>query len=164
MFGLAIGIALALGPTGPASAVYSASSQLCYGSTCSKLGFDVYVPSVTDTFHDGVNSSVPDPTGNFDETSRADASAREVSFDVSFIGGELYPDVFLASGPGHPLGSYTLIALMGATGEDELTITAPGLVNGYVTLDARLDAGGIDSCTAVAGCSVGLPGSASADR
>jgi hypothetical protein len=149
-----IGIALAIGASGPAFAIYAASSALCYGSTCSKQGYDVYVPSVTDTFHDGVNSSVPDATGNFDETSRADASARAVSFEVSFIGGELYPDVFLG---GSPRGRYTMIALMGADGEDELTITAPGLVNGYVTLDALLDAGGVNSCTAVDGCSSGLP-------
>jgi len=157
LFGAAIGIALAIGASGPAFAVYAASSQLCYGARCSEMGYEVYVPFVSDTFHDDVNGSVPDQTGNFDETSRADASARVVSFEVSFMGGELPSDVFLGSTPQRPRGSLTLIAFMGATGEDELTITAPGLASGYVTLDASLEAGGINGCTSPAGCSVGLP-------
>lgn len=156
-YGISIGILLALGAVAPAFAVVSASSQLCYGYDCSKMGYDVYVASVTDDFHRDVLGGIPGQTGYFDENAFASAAARQVTFEVSFLGGELTPDVFLASSPGHPKGSFTLIAFLGATGEDELTITAPGLTNGFVSLDVSLQAGGVNSCTAVGGCSVGLP-------
>jgi hypothetical protein len=158
ILGASIGIALALGAGGPALAIYAASSQLCYGADCSEMGYDDYVASVSDTFHRDVPPFVPGgQPGYFDETATADASAREVSFDVGFLGGELQSWVFLASTPQRPPGSLTLIAFMGAVGEDELTITAPGLTHGYVSIDATLDAGGINGCTAVGGCSAGLP-------
>jgi len=155
--GASIAVALALGASGPAFAVYSASSQLCYGSDCSEMGYDGPVASVSDTFHRDVASGVPNQTGYFDETATADASARRVSFEVGFLGGELPSSVFLASTPTRPRGSLTLIAFLGAVGEDQVTITAPGLTYGYVTLDASLQAGGVNGCTAVGGCSTGLP-------
>jgi len=150
-------IGIALGASGPAFAIYSASSQLCYGDDCSEMGYDLPAASVSDTFHRDVGSGVPDQTGYFDETATADASARRVTFEVGFLGGELQSSVFLASTPQRPRGSLTLIAFMGATGEDELTITAPGLTNGSVSVEATLSAGGINGCTAVGGCATGLP-------
>ena len=156
-FGVPTGIALALGAAGPASAAFYASSQLCYGGDCSEMGYDGPVASVSDTFHRDVDSGVPNQTGYFDETATADAAARQVTFDVGFLGGELLSDVFLASTPTRPRGSLTLIAFMGAVGEDDLTITAPGLVYGFVSLDVSLEAGGINGCTAVGGCATGLP-------
>ena len=153
----AIGIALALGAAGPAFGTFYASSQLCYGADCSEMGYDTPLASVSDTFHRDVYTGVPDQTGYFDENATADVAARQVTFEVGFLGGELTPDVFLGSTPSRPYGSLTLIAFMGAIGEDELTITAPGLVTGFVSLDVSLQAGGVDGCTAVGGCSVGLP-------
>ena len=152
-----IGIALALGAAEPAFATFYASSQLCYGADCSMLGFDTPLPSVSDDFHRDVDTGVPNQTGAFDENASADVAARQVSFEVGFTGGELVPSVFLGSTPERPYGSLTLLALLGAIGEDSLTITAPGLVSGFVSIDVALQAGGINGCTAVGGCSTGLP-------
>ena len=147
--------ALAALAAGPARAILAASSQLCYGTDCSEMGYDVYQASVSDSFQRWVGA--PGPTGYFNENATADAAPRQVTFDVDFLGGELIPDPFLGSTPQRPYGSLVLIAFMGATGEDELTITAPGLAHGFVSIDIQLEAGGINGCTAVSGCSTGLP-------
>jgi hypothetical protein len=155
--GAAIGMALVLGAARPAFGTFFASSQLCYGADCSEMGYDAPLASVSDIFHRDVYSGVPNQTGYFDENATAGVAARQVTFEVGFLGGELTPDVFLGSTPSRPYGSLTLIAFMGAIGEDALTITAPGLVTGFVSLDISLQAGGVDGCTAVGGCSTGLP-------
>ena len=155
VFGASIGIALVLGVPGPAFGAFYASSQLCYGADCSSMGYDAPVASVSDTFHRDVYTGIP--PGYFDENASAGVAARQVTFEVGFLGGELTPDVFLGSTPTRPYGGLVLISLMGATGEDELTITAPGLVSGFMSLDVTLQASGIDGCTAVGGCTVGLP-------
>ena len=155
--GAAIGMALVLGAAGPAFATFYASSQLCYGADCSEMGYGTPLASASDTFHRDVYTGVPNQTGYFDENATADVAARQVTFEVGFLGGELTPDVFLGSTPSRPYGSLTLIAFMGAIAEDALTITAPGLVTGFVSLDVSLQAGGVDGCTAVGGCSTGLP-------
>jgi hypothetical protein len=121
------------------------------------MGYATPAASVSDAFHRDVDSGVPNQTGYFDENATAAAAARQGTFEVGFLGGELTPDVFLASTPQRPRGSLTLIAFMGAVGEDELTITAPGLASGFVSLDVSLQAGGINGCTAVGGCASGLP-------
>lgn len=155
--GMAIVIVLALGAADPALGAFYASSQLCYGADCSMLGFDTPLPSVSDSFHRDVDTGIPNQTGAFDENAAADVAARQVTFEVGFIGSELVPDVFLGSTPTRPYGSLTLLALLGAIGEDQLTITAPGLASGFVSLDVVLQAGGVNGCTAVGGCSAGLP-------
>lgn len=155
--GAAIGIALTLGAAGPAFATFYASSQLCYGADCSEMGYEAPLASVSDAFHRDVYTGVPGQTGSFDANASAAVAARQVTFEVGFQGSELSSDVFLGSTPTRPYGSLTLIAFMGAIGEDALTITAPGLVSGFVSLDVSLHAGGVDGCTAVGGCSAGLP-------
>ena len=150
-------IALPLGAAGPAFAAFYASSQLCYGANCSEMGYDAPLASVSDIFHVDVYTGIPNQSGYFDENASASVAARQVTFEVGFQGGELDSAVFLASTPTRPYGSLTLIAFMGAIGEDALTITAPELVSGFVSLDVSLQAGGIDGCTAVGGCGTGLP-------
>lgn len=155
--GLAIGIVLLLGAAAPASATFFASSQLCYGADCSEMGYGTPLASVSDALHRDVFTDGPSPTGSFDENANSSVAARQVTFEVGFLGSGLASYVFLGSTPTRPYGSLTLIAFMGAIAEDSLTITAPGLVTGYVSLDVSLQAGGIDGCTAVGGCGVGLP-------
>lgn len=152
-----VGITLALAAAGPASAAFYASSQLCYGADCSMLGYDTPLPSVSDDFHRDVDTGVPSQFGSFDENATADVAARQVTFEVGFTGSSLVPDIFLGSTPTRPYGSLTLLAFLGAIGEDQLTITAPGLANGFVSIDVALRASGIDGCTAVGGCSSELP-------
>lgn len=149
---VAIATGLALGMARPARATFFASSQLCYGFDCSEQGYATPLPSVSDSFQRDVFTGEPGPTGTFELDSSADVAARVVTFEVGFTGNRLVPDVFLAGFPPR-----VLIAFMGAVGEDELTITAPGLTTGFVSLDIVLQAGGIDGCTAVSGCSAGLP-------
>jgi hypothetical protein len=155
--GMGIGIVLALGAAGPAFGTFHASSQLCYGADCSESGYGAPLSSVSDSLHRDVDTGVPNQTGSFDENATADVAARQVTFEVGFTGSELTPDAFLGSTPSRPYGSLTLLALLGAIAEDQLTITAPGLVDGFVSIDVALQAGGIDGCTAVGGCTTGLP-------
>lgn len=149
---VAMAAGLALPTARPARATFFASSQLCYGFDCSEQGYATPLPSVSDSFQRDVFTGDPGPTGSFELSSSADVAARVVTFEVGFLGNRLVPDVFLVGFPPR-----VLIAFLGATAEDELTITAPGLATGYVSLDIVLEAGGIDGCTAVSGCGVGLP-------
>ena len=156
VFGGPFAIALVLGAAGPAFATFYASTQLCYGADCSAMGYDPPLASVSDSFHRDVY--IDDlQTGSFDENATSDAAARQVTFEVGFLGGELVPGVFLGSTPARPYGSLTLLALLGAVGEDALTITGPGLVSGFLSFDVALQAGGINGCTAVGGCVTTLP-------
>lgn len=150
---------MAFGTPGPALAdAYYASSQLCYGADCSEMGYAEPLASLSHAFHRDIPPQHPNPSsGYFDESSSASATARQVSFEVGFLGGGLPSSVFLGSTPQRPPGSLTLIAFLGAVAEDELTITAPGLASGFVSLEASLHAGGINGCTAVGGCASGLP-------